>query len=109
MATTPHFDTRLTYDDLVRMPDDGLRHEIIDGVHYVTPSPVLRHQLLMGRILVAIANYLEVHPIGQVFGSPVDAVFSPSDVVVPDLVFVSADQLEILTAPDIQGAPALVV
>ena len=109
MATTSHFDARLTYDDLVRMPDDGLRHEIIDGVHYVTPSPVLRHQLLVGRILVAIANYLEVHPIGQVFGSPVDAVFSPSDVVVPDLVFVSADQREILTAPNIQGAPALVV
>ena len=109
MATTSHFDARLTYDDLVRMPDDGLRHEIIDGVHYVTPSPVLRHQALVRRLLVAIANYLEVHPIGQVFGSPVDAVFSPSDVVVPDLVFVAADQQDILTEPNIQGAPALVV
>lgn len=30
---------KLTYDDLLAMPDDGLRHEIIDGVLYVSPSP----------------------------------------------------------------------
>jgi len=37
-------DTRFTYDDFVLFPDDGKRHEIIDGEHYVTPSPNLRHQ-----------------------------------------------------------------
>ena len=25
-------------------PDDGKRHEIIDGEHYVTPSPNTKHQ-----------------------------------------------------------------
>lgn len=30
---------KLTYDDLARWPDDGKRHEIIDGDHYGTPSP----------------------------------------------------------------------
>ena len=110
MAFTSHFDSRLTYDDLVRMPNDGLRHEIIDGVHYVTPSPVLRHQTLVKRLLTAIEVYLEVHDgIGEVFGSPVDAVLTKWDVVVPDLVFVAADQRDILTEPNIQGAPALVV
>ena len=109
MATTSHFDARLTYEDLVRMPEDGLRHELIDGVHYVTPSPVLRHQDLVGRLYVAVANYLEIHPVGKVFGASVDAVLSPRDVVVPDLVFVAADQQAILTEPNIQGAPALVV
>jgi Uma2 family endonuclease len=110
MATTSHFDSRLTYDDLARMPDDGLRHELIDGVHYVTPSPVLRHQTLVKRLLTAIENYLEGHEgVGDVFGSPVDAVFTKWDVVVPDLVFVAADQRHILTDPNIQGAPALVV
>jgi len=28
-------DARLAYDDFVRMPDDGKRHEIVDGVHNV--------------------------------------------------------------------------
>jgi hypothetical protein len=30
----------LTYDDLERWPDDGKRHESIDGDHYGTPSPM---------------------------------------------------------------------
>ena len=110
MPTTSHRDTRLTYEDFCRIPDDGMRHEIIDGVHYVTPSPVLRHQQLMGRLHLAIGKFLEEHPeVGQAFLSPLDTVFSPWDVVEPDLVFVAADQLEILTEPNIQGAPALVI
>lgn len=110
MPTTPQRDTRLTYDDFVRIPNDGKRHEIIDGVHYVTPSPALRHQQLLGRLYLAIGGFLEAHPdLGQAFLSPLDTVFSPWDVVEPDLLFVAADQLDILTEPNIQGAPALVV
>ena len=34
-------------DDLRALsPDDGKRHELIDGEHYVTPSPNIRHQEL---------------------------------------------------------------
>ncbi len=40
---------------------------------------------------------------------PLDTVLSPWDVVEPDLLFVAADQLDILTEPNVQGAPALVV
>ena len=39
-----HSSTKLTYNNYVQFPDDGLRHEIIDEEHYVTPSPVTRHQ-----------------------------------------------------------------
>ena len=109
MATSSHFDARLTYDDLARMPDDGMRHEIIDGVHYVTPSPVARHQRLVIRLATAIANYLEVHPVGEVLPAPLDVVFTQWDVVEPDLLFVADDQRSILTEPNVQGAPALVV
>jgi Uma2 family endonuclease len=110
MATTSHFGSRLTYDDLARMPDDGMRHEIIDGVHYVTPSPVRRHQLLFRRLFLAIGGYLERNPaVGEVYSAPFDTVFTQWDVVEPDLLVVTADQLNILTEPNIQGAPALVV
>ena len=51
-------DERLTYDDLARMPDDGMRHEIIDGVHSVTPTPIVRHQWIIGRLFFAITSYL---------------------------------------------------
>lgn len=109
-TTSQHSARRLTYEDFVRIPDDGKRHEIIDGVHYVTPSPVLRHQQLLGRLHGAMFAFLEQHPeIGQVLLSPLDTVFSPFDVVEPDLLFIAADQPEIVTEPNIQGAPALVI
>ena len=103
-------DTRLTYDDFVLFPDDGKRHEIIDGEHYVTPSPNLRHQELVGRLHVEIALYLRTHPrAGRIFLSPLDVVLSHYDVVEPDLLFVAGDQSSILTEKNIQGPPALVV
>lgn len=103
-------DTRLTYDDFVLFPDDGKRHEIIDGEHHVTPSPNLRHQDLVGRLHVEIAVYLRSHPTaGRVFLSPLDVVLSHYDVVEPDLLFVAGDQTDIMTEKNIQGPPALVV
>jgi Uma2 family endonuclease len=102
-------DERLTYDDLLRIPDDGMRHEIIDGVHYVTASPNLRHQQLLGRLYFAIESALRVQPSGQVFLSPLDVVFTKWDVVEPDLLFVSTAQRHILTKANVQGAPDLVV
>lgn len=29
----------LTYEDYVLLPDEGQRHEILDGEHYVSPAP----------------------------------------------------------------------
>jgi Uma2 family endonuclease len=110
MAATSHSDRRLTYDDFLLFPDDGLRHEIIDGVHYVTPCPSLRHQDLVGRLHLALGNHLAAHPgIGRVFLSPLDVVFTIHDIVEPDLLFVASDQPEIMTEKNIQGAPAIVV
>ena len=111
MAPTAHPDRRLTYDDFLQFPEcDGLRHEIIDGVHYVTPCPSLRHQDLVGRLYLALGNHLAAHPgTGRAFLSPLDVVFTIHDIVEPDLLFVASDQLEIMTEMNIQGAPAIVV
>jgi Uma2 family endonuclease len=100
---------KLTYEDFLRFPDDGQRHELIDGEHYVTPSPNTRHQALSLRMAVAIANHLEAHPQGQVFCAPYDCVFTAFDIVEPDIVVVTADQIEIITEQHVKGVPALVV
>ena len=103
-------DTRLTYDDFLLFPDDGLRHEIIDGEHHVTPSQVPRHQVLLGRLHFEIEYHLRQHPgIGRVFLSPLDVVFTKWDVVEPDLLFIARSQTDIISDKNIQGAPALVV
>jgi Uma2 family endonuclease len=101
---------KLTYDDLQHFPDDLLRREIIDGELYVSAAPNVRHQEILGRLYLAFGVYLEAHPeLGRVFFAPFDVVFSIHDVVEPDLVFVAADQLDILDDENAKGAPALLV
>ena len=56
---------KLTYDDFLLFPEDGQRHELIDGEHHVTPAPTVRHQTI----------------VGTAWGAPVDVVLSSSDVV----------------------------
>jgi Uma2 family endonuclease len=100
---------KLTYDDFLLFPDDGQRHELIDGEHYVTPSPTVRHQELLLRLVRAIDKYQEAHPGGRLFFAPLDVVLGTSDVVEPDLLLVTGDQSHIVTTQHIRGAPALVV
>ena len=52
---------KLTYDDFVLFPDDGKRHELIDGEHYVTASPNLRHQRVIWNLTLLIGPYLKEH------------------------------------------------
>ena len=101
---------KLTYDDFVLFPDDGKRHELVDGEHYVTPSPNLKHQKVSGNLHLLIGVWLEEHPIGQIFYAPFDVVFSRYDVVEPDLLYVSnARAAEVLTSANVKGAPDLVI
>src|ERR1019366_5389020 len=100
----------LTYDDFLQFPDDGKRHELIDGEHYVTASPNIRHQQILGRLYLLIGVWLETHSIGEGFLSQLAVVFSDFDVVEPDLLYVSsARAAEILTPLHVRGTPDLVI
>jgi len=101
---------KLTYDDFLLFPDDGQRHELIDGEHYVTPSPILRHQQISGDLYFLLRSFLENHPIGQVLYAPLDVVFSHIDVVVPDLLYISNERAaDVLTRAHVSGSPDLVI
>ena len=101
--------SKLTYDDLAALPDDNLRHEIIDGVHYVTPAPVTKHQRISRELLYLLVQFLKAHPLGEIFCAPFDVVLSMYDVVEPDLVYLSNERASLLTEKNLQGAPDLVV
>lgn len=101
---------KISAAEFLLWPDDGERHELIDGVHYMTPSPNLRHQDLVGRLYLAIGNFLSTRRhLGRLFFARLDVVMSEHDVVEPDLLFVAGDQQDILTEANVQGAPALVI
>jgi Uma2 family endonuclease len=101
--------TRLTYDDFVLFPEDGLRHEILDGEHYVSASPYLKHQAVSMNLSVLLSSFIRSHGLGRLFAAPTDVLLSRHDIVEPDLVFVSKERVQILTEKNIQGAPDLVI
>ena len=101
---------KLTYDDFLLFPDDGMRHELIDGEHYVSPSPNIRHQGISGSLHLLLGAWLEVHPGGRVFYAPLDVIFSMFDVVEPDLLYLSpARAAEAIKGDFVKVVPDLVV
>ena len=101
---------KLTYDDFLLFPDDGQRHELIDGEHYVTASPNIKHQIVLGNLHFLIRSWLERSKAGVVFMAPLDVVFTRFDVVEPDVLYLSnARAKTALTAANVQGVPELVI
>jgi Uma2 family endonuclease len=100
---------KLTYEDYVLIPEDGRRHEILDGEHYVTASPFIRHQDVVSNLHFALSGFNRTHRLGKILLAPTDVILSPHDVVVPDLLFVSNERLSIVGEKNVQGAPDLIV
>ncbi len=65
------------------------------------------HQNVVGSILVALHSYAEMHD-GEAF-TRIDVVFSPTDAVQPDVIYLAADRLSLIIEHDSRGAPTLVV
>src|SRR6185437_2196881 len=74
-----------TVEDLLDLPDDGNRYEVLDGELLVTPAPSLDHQravFALGRLL---NDYLAINRLGEMLISPADVTFSPRRLVQPDV------------------------
>lgn len=100
---------KFTYQDYLLFPEDGKRHELMDGEHCVTPSPSIKHQKILVNLSRLLSQFAEDNSIGAVLIAPCDVVFSDNDIVQPDLLFVSSARSQIVTEKNIQGAPDLVV
>ena len=80
---------KLTYEDYVLFPEDGQRHEIIDGEHYVSPAPTPKHQRVSMRLSSRLHVFAEEHRLGEVLPAPTDVLLSRHDVLQPDILFIS--------------------
>lgn len=99
-----------TYADLVALPDDQLRHELIDGEHVVTPSPNTWHQQVLREVFTILDAHVARHRLGEVLFAPFDVKFSLFTVLVPDLVFFTTERFaRVVNEKHATGAPDLVV
>ena len=108
MATATTEKKKYTYADYLKTPDDE-RYELIEGELLMTPAPVMRHQRISRKMLIAIDNHVTDNDLGEVFDAPSDVYLDKENVVQPDILFVSKERLDIIGEKNIQGAPDLVI
>ncbi|CCH51512.1 hypothetical protein BN8_00440 [Fibrisoma limi BUZ 3] len=89
--------------------NDSHLYELINGELVKRKAPTPQHQRLSIKLSVSIHTHVEQHKLGQVYYAPIDVFLDDHNSPQPDLVFVAADQLSIITKNGIEGVPALVV
>ena len=104
MVTTP----RLTYQDYANLEGDE-RYELLDGELILVAAPNEDHQTASLRMIVRMKAFVDENDLGRVFHAPYDVLFTDTDVVQPDVLFVSKERYHIRTPANIQGAPDLAV
>ena len=99
---------KFTYEDYKHTPEDK-RYELLDGELIMVLAPRTAHQRTSRDILIPINTFVAENDLGEVFIAPCDVVLSDTDVVQPDLLFVSKERSHIINEDNIRGAPDLVI
>ncbi len=108
MATQPQTHD-WTYEELLTLPDDGKRYEIIEGVLYEMPSINTEHAQIVMRLILTIFGPLMESAGIQLFTAPLDVFIGEGAVVQPDLVILLPRQLDLIARRGVEGPPALLV
>jgi Uma2 family endonuclease len=109
-VTKPNSTMKFTSADILLMPDDGKRYEVIEGELYVSKQPNWHHQYACSRLLFALGNWNDQTHLGVANGAP-GLIFAEDDDVAPDVVWVSNERLPLILGEDgkLHGAPELIV
>ncbi len=101
---------RWTRSDLELLPENGILYEIIDGELFMSGQPHWHHQTTCTNIASELNSGSRTRGLGRVSGNP-GVLFSESDNVAPDVVWISNERLAVLMdeAGHLTGAPELVV
>lgn len=94
----------MTRADLDALPDDGWRHELIDGALVMTPAPGYRHQDVVGHLHVLLVTACPADL--KVMLAPFDVTLAENTVVEPDLLVARKSDF---TGRDLPAAPLLAV
>ncbi len=101
---------RLTYADYARLtPPDSSIYELHNGQIITMPTPTPKHQIFSTNLVTEINIFIRSKKLGRVIAAPMDTVFTPNDVLQPDILFLSNENLHLIGDKKIEGAPDLVI
>lgn len=96
--------------EVFNMLPEGTRCEVIDNTLFMSPSPTSDRQNLLGDIFFQIKQSVRQNQTGKVFISPLDVYLDNElNVVQPDIIFIKAENLQIVERKGIVGSPDLVI
>ena len=101
--------TRMTYEDVWALPDDGTRYELIDGELIALTSASHVHQELAFRLAILLRAFVAPRKLGWVIIPPYDVLLAIGTLFQPDVLYVSAERDSIRRPNHTEGAPDLVV
>ncbi|MCS7207374.1 MAG: Uma2 family endonuclease [Dehalococcoidia bacterium] len=99
---------KFTYHDYRTTPP-GKRYELREGDLVMVPAPSDFHQAISMNLSLALGAYIRQRRLGHLRAAPYDVVLSPTDVVQPDLVFISPQRAPFIRPEGCFGPPDLVV
>jgi Uma2 family endonuclease len=99
---------RFAYQDYLQLPEDR-RYEIVDGDLFMVPAPGPYHQRVSRNLEYHLHRFVTERDLGKILHAPYDVVLSETDVVQPDILFITKPRLSIVTETNIQSAPDLIV
>ncbi len=103
-VTTLRRSDAFTRAELDALPDDGRRHELIDGILIVSPAPSPRHQIALAALHLILARACPDELI--VLFAPLDVALAVDTVMQPDLLVARRADF---TDRDLPMAPLLAV
>ncbi len=107
-TTTVRIIPNRTAADLRAFPE-GTLAQLIDGTLVMSPAPTSCHQRIVSRLNRTMGVFVEREGLGEVILSPFDVFFDDAHIFQPDLVFVAADRMHLISKRGLEGAPDLVV
>lgn len=91
------------------MPPGPPYFQLIEGQLLMSPSPLTRHQRVVGRLYALLVHFVQTNQLGEVFIAPLDVFLNDLNVYQPDIAFVSSARSGQVTEKGIEGAPDLCI
>ena len=84
----------LTAAELLALPDDDYRYELVRGKLLRSPPPGMRHGRTIALVASRLGHFIETHNLGTILGtSGYHLEWNPDTVRAPDVSFISAARL----------------
>lgn len=103
-------EAKITYEHYKLVEDlADKRYEVIGGRLIMTPAPIPYHQRISRKLERILEDFVIDNDLGEVFDAPCDVVLSQTDIIQPDIFFISQEKAYIITDTYINGAPDLII